>query len=47
VATFIDASTIFDSLTLSPFVDWNHVNEIGNRVVAAEILRLVLPLIDS
>jgi len=47
VAKFVDASTIFDSLTLSPFVDWNHVNEIGNRVVAAEILRLVLPLIDS
>jgi len=43
----IDATKILNELNATPFFDWAHLDEIGNKKVAEEMFLVLKPLLDA
>ena len=43
----IDFTKILDELNSTPFFDWAHLDEIGNKKVAEEMFKVLKPLLDA
>ena len=42
-----DSTKILDELNTTPFFDWAHLDEMGNKKVAEEMFKILKPLIFS
>ena len=43
----IDFTKILDELNVTPFFDWAHLDESGNKKVAEEMFKIVEPLLGA
>jgi hypothetical protein len=40
-ADFLDISSVFDNKSGSYYLDWAHVNSLGNKIIADEIFKVL------
>lgn len=43
----INFRNTLDSLDKTPFVDWSHLDEIGDQRIAEEMFKVLEPLLDA